>query len=139
MTSKSQSAAALGDVRATSYDEATANPNGYQGSLDDALEQVRMELDPIVRYWPLNISRDRFGLLGFLGVNRPKFMMSGRQNNPEPARVIQDMMNHIARRMHVEDDSVEYGAPELPVGMSKYSLEHALKNWPENFQSGDAS
>jgi hypothetical protein len=136
MTSKSQSSAALGDIRSTSYDANTANPDGYQGTLDDALEQVRETPDPITIYWPLNISRSRHELLVFLGVLRAKFFMSGHQQSPTHALVLRGLLKHIEQRTDVEDDSVEYGAPELPVGMSKYSLEHALKNWPENFSPG---
>ena len=136
MTSKSQSAAALGDIRSTSYDAASANPEGYQGTLDDALAQVRSTPDPVSIYWPLNMSRSRYELLSFLGVNRPKFMMSGKQQSPDHASVLRGVLDHIVRRTHAEDDSVEYGAPELPVGMSKYSLEYALENWPENFSVG---
>jgi hypothetical protein len=136
MTSKSQSAAALGDIRASSYDARTANPDGYQGTLDDALEQVRVELNPVATYWPLNVSRSRYELLNFLGVNRPKFTMSGRQESLSLEPLVDGLLTHLWQRVHTEDDSVEYGAPELPVGMSKYSLEHALKNWPENFSVG---
>jgi hypothetical protein len=136
MTSKSQSAVALGDIRATSYDAATANTHGYQGTLDDALAQVRIELEPAATYWPLNMSRSRFELLGFLGLNRPTFTMSGQQVFPTASRITQDLLARMSQRVHPEDDSVEYGAPELPVGMSKYSLEHALRNWPENFSAG---
>jgi hypothetical protein len=141
MTSKSQSAAALGDVRATSYDEATANPDGYQGSLDDALEQVRMELDPIAPYWPLNMSRSRFELLKFLGVTRPKFMMSGQQQSPAHERVLREVLGQIDRRGRIEDDSVVYYGANGALLSEKnaFSLEYALKNWPENFKSGDAS
>jgi hypothetical protein len=136
MTSKSQSAAALGDVRSTSYDAATANPHGYQGTLDDALAQVRAELNPVATYWPLNMSRSRHELLGFLGLNRTTFTMSGKQQSPDLDRVLRSMLKHIAQSAHSEDDSVEYGVPELPVDMSKYSLEHALNSWPENFSAG---
>jgi hypothetical protein len=136
MTSKSQSAAALGDIRSTSYDAASANAIGYQGTLDDALAQVRTELEPAATYWPLNISRSRFELLGFLGVNRPTFTMSGQQTYPAAHRIAQVLLARMSRRTRPEDYSVEYGAPELPAEMSKYSLEHALKNWPENFNSG---
>jgi hypothetical protein len=132
MTSKSQSAAALGDVRATSYDAATANPEGYTGTLDDALAQVRATPEPIFVYWPLDMSRARYELLGFLGVNRPKFMMSGKQQAND-GRALREILEYMSQRVYPEDDSVEYGAPELPVGMSKYSLEYALSHWPENF------
>jgi len=133
MTSKSQSAAALGDIRTTSYDAAAANPDGYQGTLDDALTQVRTTPEPAATYWPLNMSRSRFELLGFLGLNRPTFTMSGQQMLPTASRITQDLLVRMSQRIHPEDDSVEYGAPELPVGMSKYSLEYALSHWPENF------
>jgi hypothetical protein len=35
----------VNDVRASSYDERTANPIGYQGTIADALEQIKCELN----------------------------------------------------------------------------------------------
>jgi hypothetical protein len=70
---------ALGDVRETSYNAATANPYGYMGSIDDAIAQIRAEPDEVRGYWPLNISRERHELLGFLRVLRSKTELSGVQ------------------------------------------------------------
>ena len=140
MTSQYQSAT-LGDIRSSSYDAATANSEGYQGTLDDALEQVRMELDPIAPYWPLNMSRSRFDLLGFLGVSRPKFTMSGKQMHPDASVMTRDLLARIERRIHPEDDSVVYygGNGALLSEQNAFSLEYALKNWPENFNQGNVS
>jgi hypothetical protein len=141
MTSKSQSSAALGDIRSTSYDANTANPEGYQGTLDDALEQVRETPEPVAPYWPLNMSHSRFELLRFLGVTRPKFMMSGQQQSPAHERVLREVLGQIDRRGRIEDDSVVYygGNGALLSEQNAFSLEYALKNWPENFKSGDAA
>lgn len=112
MTSKTNSDIALGDVRATSYDAATANVHGYVGTIDDALAQIRAEPDVARPYWPLNISRERFELLGFLGVlNLPPRLLGGK-----------------------EDDTVEYGAPEQPVEPGFYTLAYAQKHFPSNFK-----
>ena len=118
MTSKSNSDVALGDVRATSYNAATANPNGYTGTIDDAIAQIRAEPNEVRAYWPLNISRARYELLGFLGVHKAGAW--GPWRNAYMAKV--------------EDDTVEYGAPEAPVEPGFYTLAYARKAWPRNFK-----
>jgi hypothetical protein len=114
------------DIRTTSYNAATANPRGYQGTLDEALAQVRAELDETRTYWPYNISRERHGLLGLLGVFKPKAELSGRQ---EPG---------LPRAMEFTPDAglddVEYGAPEAPPEPSFYSLAYAKKHFPQSFK-----
>jgi hypothetical protein len=123
MTSK-----ALGDVRSTSYNAATAQVAPYVGTIDDAITQIRSEPDEVRAPWTLNISRERYELLKFLGVTRPSFEMSGIQQPNDPARL---------PRSHVtpsnEDDTVVYGAPEQPPELSPYSLEYAKAMWPRNF------
>ena len=52
------------DIRTTSYDANQANAAGYQGTLDDALMQVRAE-----RQFPVT-NRGHDELLMFLGVNK---------------------------------------------------------------------
>jgi hypothetical protein len=112
MTSKTNSNIALGDVRSTSYNAETANPYGYQGTIDDAIAQIRAEPEEVRAYWPLNISRERHELLGFLGVlNVPPRLIGGR-----------------------EDDSVEYGVPEAPVEPGFYTLAYAQKHFPQSFK-----
>lgn len=114
MTSKTNSDIALGDVRATSYDAATANVHGYVGTIDDALAQIRAEPDVPRPYWPLNISRERFELLGFLGVLK---VQKGVKGGPP------------------EDDTVEYGAPAAPSDEPGfYTLAYAQKHFPSNFK-----
>ena len=54
MTSKTNSDIALGDVRSTSFDAASANLVGYVGTIEDALAQIRAEDDVVRPYWPLN-------------------------------------------------------------------------------------
>jgi hypothetical protein len=52
------------DIRTTSYDERSANPYGYQGTIEDALAQIRAEPAQ-----PLNdVSYARHELLRFLNV-----------------------------------------------------------------------
>jgi hypothetical protein len=77
------------DIRRTSYDAATANPDGYVGTLDDALEQINAELD--IQPFPISA---RTELLMFLGVNRPD-----------------------GTTQKVEDDNVEYRDPPPPVSL----------------------
>jgi len=127
MTSKAQSASALGDVRSTSYNAATANAVGYIGTIDDAIAQIRAEDDEVRAPWTLNINRERFELLGFLGVNRSKSGMSGVQVEVHLPGVYVFPMNED------EDDSVAYGAPEAPREPGKWSLAYAQKRWPECF------
>ena len=77
------------DIRRTSYNATTANPYGYQGTIDDAIAQIRAEPNEVRAYWPFNISRERHELLSFLGVHKPKSELSGRQKftpMPAPAR-----------------------------------------------------
>jgi hypothetical protein len=133
MGSKPNSDIALGDVRSTSYNAATANPNGYQGTIEDAIAQIRAEPDEVRAYWPLNVSRERHELLGFLGVNRPVKLMSGIQQHVTDVEVTKDLLARMARARVPEDDSVEYGAPEAPVEPGFYTLAYARKAWPHNF------
>ncbi len=107
------------DIRATSYNAATANPNGYTGTIDDAIAQIRAEDDEVRAPWTLNISRERFELLGFLNIPTARAGFG-------PA--------YRAFMSKVEDDSVAYGAPEVSREPGKYSLERALRDWPENFK-----
>ena len=124
MTSKAQSASALGDVRSTSYNAATANPDGYMGSIDDAIAQIRAEDDEVRAPWTLNISRERFELLGFLNIPTARAGFG-------PA--------YHAFMSKVEDDSVAYGAPEAPREPGKWSLAYAQKRWPECFANETAT
>jgi len=80
-------------------------------------------------YWPLNISRARHELLGFLGALKPAFEMSGRQAprsegvqrvprlTPDPADI----------------DHVEYGVPATQPEPGFYTLAYAQKHFPSNF------
>jgi hypothetical protein len=117
------------DIRTTSYNAATANPRGYQGTLVQALAEVRAEADEARTYWPLNISRERHELLGFLGVFKPAGAMSGLQAvNPS---------QRVPRLLPEADpylDYVEYGAPEAPPEPSFYSLAYAKKHFPQSFK-----
>ncbi len=107
------------DIRTTSYNAATANPSGYTGTIDDAIAQIRAEPDEVRAYWPLNVSRERHELLGFLGVHKRNF--SGVQ---APAS------RRSKRTVSREDWSVEYGAPEA---LGFYTLAYAREAWPHNF------
>jgi len=118
------SSKAVNDVRATSFDAASHRPSGYQGTIDEVIAQVRAEPDVARPYWPLNISRARHELLGFLGVH--KAGVYGPWRNAYMAKV--------------EDDSVEYGVPVAwssgtVTGHSEYSLAYALENFPKSFKS----
>ena len=121
------------DIRATSYNAATANPNGYTGTIDDAIAQIRAEPDEVRAYWPLYVSRERHELLGFLGVLRPVELMSGVQLWPRNVDVTRSMLARLARARVPEDDTVVYGAPEAPVEPGFYTLAYARKAWPHNF------
>jgi hypothetical protein len=104
------------DIRTTSYDAATANAFGYQGTIEDVLAQVRAEVDvkPTIN--------GRQELLGYLGVNRSVF--SGVQ-----AHSFSQVASEVFREQfmaRVEDDSVEYGTGTSPQ-ISKYSLEYAIE------------
>lgn len=131
MTSKTNSDVALGDVRSTSYNAATANPNGYVGTIDDAIAQIRAEPDEVRAYWPLNISRERHELLGFLGVLKPAHRMSGAQAlGPERAESRCSQCDGSC----YEDWTVEYGVPEAPVEPGFYTLAYAQKHFPQSFK-----
>jgi hypothetical protein len=81
------------DIRATSYDARYANPNGYQGTIDDALAQIRAEPGRI-KYSPTEARRRVRGeLLHYLGVSK----LSGESKGPSTA----------------DDQDVRYGAPPL--------------------------
>jgi hypothetical protein len=123
------SSKAVNDVRATSFDAASHRPEGYQGTIDEAIAQIRAEPDQGRPYWPLNMSRERYELLGFLGVLRSKQRMSGARGPAGYKRVAD-----LEREAFVEDDSVEYGVPELPLD-SFYSLAYAMRQWPRSFKS----
>ncbi len=116
------------DIRATSYNAATANAVGYIGTIDDAIAQIRAEDDEVRAPWTLNTSRERFELLGFLGVHKRIF--SGVQG--APGWNVDGDYHHPAAPT-VEDWSVEYGAPEAPREPGKWSLAYAQKRWPECF------
>jgi hypothetical protein len=111
------------DIRTTSYDAAHARPFGYQGTIDDVIAQIRAEPEEVRAYWPLNISRERFELLDFLNVHKVSWHFG-------PWR-----RQFMAK---VEDDSVEYGAPEQPQEPSFYTLDYARKAWPHNFANGES-
>jgi len=109
----------VNDIRSTSYNAATANPNGYTGTIEDVITQIRAEPEEVRGYWPLNVTRERHELLGFLGVH--KAGVYGPWRNAYMAKV--------------EDDTVEYGVPaaqpEPEPGF--YTLEYARKAWPQSF------
>lgn len=92
------------DIRTTSYDAATANAFGYQGTIDEVLAQIRMELDvkPTIKA--------RAELLHYLGVDR---IPSAGPN--------------------VElDESPRYG-DEPSDEPGRYTLAYAQKHFPESF------
>lgn len=124
------------DIRTTSFNAATANPNGYVGTIDDALAQIRAEPEEVRAYWPLNISRERAELLHFLGVDRSKRLMSGIQQYPSGTDVTRYELGKLAASRLPEDDSVEYGVPETPREPGFFTLEYARQHWPENFSRG---
>ena len=118
------------DIRTTSYDAATANSVGYQGTLDDALAQVRAERE----VYPSALARPE--LLRFLGANKPLRALSGLQLAPRASDVTLDELARLAALP--EDDSVVYGAPRMAQEASLFSLESAVQRWPENFtQEGE--
>lgn len=112
------SSKAVNDVRATSFDAASHRPEGYQGTIDDVIAQIRAEPDVARPYWALNMSPERYELLGFLGI-----LKVPQQYGPWRNRFM----------AKVEDDTVEYGVPEAADGPSPYSLEYAQRNFPGNF------
>ena len=135
MTSKTNSDVALGDVRSTSYNAATANPNGYVGTIDDAIAQIRAEPDEVRAFWPLNISRERHELLGFLGVFKPKSQLSGRQKFVVRAVKMPDIYVYPSSFSFLDDlDHVEYGVPEQPREPGFYTLAYAQKHFPQSFK-----
>jgi hypothetical protein len=111
------------DIRATSYNAATANPYGYMGTIDDAIAQIRAEDDEVRAPWTLNISRERFELLGFLNT------LTARAGFGPAYRAFMSK---------VEDDSVAYGAPEVSREPGKWSLAYAQKLWPKCFAKTQA-
>jgi hypothetical protein len=117
MTSKTNSNAALGDVRSTSHDAASANVHGYVGTIEDSLAQIRAEADVARPYWPLNMSRERYELLGFLN-QRSKHVTARRGPSVEMDEV----------------NESSYGVPEAPVEPGFYTLAYAQKHFPQNFK-----
>ena len=92
------------DIRTTSYDAKTANAFGYQGTIEDALEQIRSEPDiqPTISA--------RAELLMFLGVNRI----------PSAGPSVE------------MDESPRYGdEPSTDPGF--YTLAYAQKHFPDSF------
>jgi hypothetical protein len=96
------------DIRPTSYDARYANPEGYRGTLNDVLTQLRAEPGRIRYPRALAKRTARAELLQFLRV-------TPSTGTAKP-----------------EDDSVEYGVPEAP-NEGFYSLAYALKYFPCNF------
>ncbi len=98
------------DIRTTSYDAATANAFGYQGTIEDALAQIRAEDDvaPTIKA--------RAELLHYLGVDRI----------PSAGPSVE------------LDESPRYGdEPSTEPGF--YTLAYAQKHFPESFyRTGDA-
>jgi hypothetical protein len=127
------------DIRTTSYDANQANAVGYQGTLDDALAQVRAERD-----FPVT-NRARAELLHYLGVDRPIEQMSGIQLHGNPFARDGYFEDHYGY-LSVEDDSVQYGKPDEDricnycdgscyAAPSKYSLEFAIsQGWVTRVQ-----
>src|SRR5271166_903301 len=92
------------DIRTTSYDAKTANAFGYQGTIEDALAQIRSEPD----VEPTTSARAE--LLMFLGVNRI----------PSAGPSVE------------MDESPRYGdEPSTEPGF--YTLAYAQKHFPESF------
>jgi hypothetical protein len=97
------------DIRTTSYDELTANPDGYQGTIEDVLSDIRAEVNRL----PPNLN-GRAELLHYLGVDRIA------SNGPS-----------------VEMDAdARYGF-EPSTEPSFYSLAYALKHFPGSFMYQD--
>jgi hypothetical protein len=97
------------DIRTTSYNIFDARPDGYSGTIDDALAQIRSEEDR-----GTDPTYTRYELLGFLGVNNV------HSNGPS-----------------VElDESPRYG-DELSTEPNFFTLAYAMKRWPENFRVPD--
>ena len=139
MGSKANSEIALGDVRATSYNAATANAVGYVGTIEDAIAQIQAEPDEERPYWPLRISRERYELLGFLGVLRSAGEMSGLRGWSAGIPTVWTGNGFRTLFRTPEDDAVEYGAPDQPDEPGFYTLAYAIKHWPHCFKaSGEA-
>src|ERR1700677_3049274 len=121
------------DIRRTSYDAETAQHAPYEGTIDDAIAQIRNERDIPRAYWPLNISRERYELLYFLGVHKPKSELSGIQKFvPMPTSYV------YPSAWTFDDgalDHVEYGVPEQPREHGFYTLAYAQKNFPGSFSN----
>lgn len=105
------------DIRTTSYDADTANAVGYQGTIADALAQVRAERKV------LPTIQARQELLKFLGADRDIRLMSGEQ-------IDNDIVVYLRRAnlfTQPEDDTVVYfGADEVSESpVSKYSVGYA--------------
>ena len=95
------------DIRTTSYDALNANPNGYVGTIDDALAQIRSS--PSVPRFTRGYAREE--LLNYLGVK------ASYSNGPS-----------------VElDEYVRYGAEDVTLGVYDpgfYSLANAkARGW----------
>jgi hypothetical protein len=138
MGSKANSDIALGDVRSTSYNAATANSKGYVGTIEDALAQIRAEPDEVRApraFDPqtFNLSSERAELLGFLGVLKPRDRLSGRQ------RYVRMPLEYVYPThfsfLDEDLDRVEYGAPDQPEEPGFYTLAYAMKRWPHCFKS----
>jgi hypothetical protein len=112
------------DIRTTSYDELAARPDGYIGTIEDALAQIRAEPD-IGKY---SSSYTRWELEYYLGVRR----------SPSAGPSVE------------LDQDIRYGTPDtvtLPEGERLagvevwgaahepgfYTLDYAMKHWPHNF------
>jgi hypothetical protein len=98
------------DIRRTSYNVATANAVGYQGTIDDALAQIRAESD-------VNNGRQaRAELLDYLGVQNLRDQALIDAGGPSV-----DL-----------DENTRYGdEPSADPGV--YSLAYALKFFPGSF------
>jgi hypothetical protein len=119
----------VNDIRSTSYNAATANPNGYTGTIEDVITQIRAEPEEVRGYWPLNISRARRELLDFLGVTRKPGEYSGQRGEASGVPVVWTGRGFRRLFLKPEDDTVEYGVPEPGF----YTLAYARKAWPQSF------
>lgn len=95
------------DIRTTSYDALTANPNGYVGTIDDALTQIREEMKNADYYG----RAARPELLQYLGV----------ANTPSAGPSVE------------MDENPRYGFEPKVEEPSFYSLAYALKHFPGSF------
>jgi hypothetical protein len=98
------------DIRTTSYDELAARPNGYQGSIDNVIAQIRGEGGQSKGTG----LKARDELLQFLGVK------------PSPS----------AGPSVELDQDVRYGeatSVQEAVDPGFYTLDYAMKHWPQNF------